>query len=355
MRFSRISKPMFLVILLLTVALVAYLLVVNGGVPKAGSCPLTKSSDLDFLKNDHGVPAIIFDTDFAADVDDVGALAILHAMADSGEADILGVMISSGNHYALRAVDTINTYYGRPAIPIGVTWAPAVSVDSKYTLELALDFPNDVEAAPNAVDLYRQILAEQPDNSVTIVTVGFLTNLQGLLASEPDEHSMLSGSELVAAKVAYLVSMGGHYPDSASHPDGREYNFALDAESTYAVIPNWPTPIVFSGFEIGRDIVTGAILYENSSADNPVRVAYELYNGGAGRSSWDLTAVHFAVRGLTNVWQLCGPGNNKIFPDGRNTWEPSTDHLHYYLVNALSKDQIKELLDDLLIQPPQGQ
>jgi hypothetical protein len=355
MRIFKSPKPVYFAVLLITLSLVVYLLVVSGDAAKTESCSLVEPSDLDFLANDQGGPAIIFDTDFAGDVDDVGALAILHAMADSGEVDILGVMISSGNHYSLRAVDTINTYYGRPDLPIGATWHPAASPTSSYTLELALDFPNDLESTPNAVALYRQILAEQPDNSVTIVTVGFLTNLQGLLASEPDEYSALGGSELVAAKVTKLVVMGGHYPDSAAHPDGREYNFELDAEATYAVIPNWPTPVVFSGFEIGWDIVTGASLQENTSPDNPVGVAYELYTGGAGRSSWDLTAVHFAVRGPTGVWQLCGPGYGRVYSDGSNRWESSTDHQHYYLLNDIPKDQIEELLDDLLIQPPQGQ
>ena len=306
------------------------------------------------LENDQAIPTIIFDTDFAGDVDDVGALAILHAMADAGEVEILGVMISTGEHYAPRAVDTVNTYYGRPDIPISATWAPAVSIDSNYTADLALDFPNDLQAAPNAVDLYRQILAERPDNSVTIVSVGFLTNLQGLLASEADEHSDLGGPELIAAKVDKLVTMGGHYPDSAAHPDGREYNFELDAEATNMVVPDWPTPIVFSGFEIGEDIITGAILTKETPADNPVRVAYEIYTNGAGRSSWDLTAVHFAVRGLSDVWELSGPGNNVVFPDGRNEWDPTTDNQQYYLLNTLPKAQVEDLLDELLIQPPQG-
>ena len=354
-RSFKIPSPVYVAILLLAVSLAAYFWIVSRDDSKAELCSIADPSTLDFLAHTQGVSAIIFDTDFAEDVDDVGALAILHAMADSGEADILGVMISSGDYYALRAVDTVNTYYGRPDIPIGTTWEPAVSVDSNYTLELALDFPNDVEAAPNAIDLYRQLLAEQPDDSVTIVTVGFLTNLQGLLASESDEHSVLSGSELVAAKVAKLVVMGGHYPDSAAHPDDREYNFALDSEATYDVIPNWPTPIVFSGFEIGWDIVTGAILQEVASPDNPVRVAYDLFNGGVGRSSWDLTAVHFAVRGVADVWQLCGPGYNEVYPDGRNRWDSETDRAHFYLLNAKSKAEIKTVLDDLLIQPPQGQ
>ena len=354
MRLLKAPRPVWFV-LLLTMLLAASLLVVNRSTPKAESCTIADPSKLDFLANAQDVPAIILDTDFAADVDDVGALAILNAMADSGEADILGVMINSGDYYAPRAVDTINTYYGRPGIPVGATWDSPVSVTSKYTLALAVDFPNDLGVIPNAVDLYRQILAEQPGRSVTIVSIGFLTNLQGLLASEPDEYSVLDGSELVAAKVRELVVMGGQYPDSASHPDGKEYNFAMDAKATYAVIPNWPTPIVFSGYELGVDIVTGAILQEKTPPDNPVRTAYQLYNDGIGRSSWDLTAVYFAVRGLSDTWQLCGPGYNEVYPDGRNRWDPSTDHAHHYLLNAVSKTQIKALLDDLLTQPPQEQ
>ena len=62
---------------------------------------------------------IIFDTDMAGDVDDVGALAILHAMADQGEAEILAVGISSRNEDVGPCVDAINTWYGRPDIPIG--------------------------------------------------------------------------------------------------------------------------------------------------------------------------------------------------------------------------------------------
>jgi hypothetical protein len=149
--------------------------------------------------------------------------------------------------------------------------------------------------------------------------------------------------------------MGGHYPDSAAHPFGREYNFELDAEAANAVIGDRPTPIFFSGYEIGEDIITGATLDEMTATDNPVRVAYEIYTDGEGRSSWDLTAVHFAVRGLSDVWELSRPGNNVVFPDGRNEWDPTTDKQQFYLLNTLPKAQIEDLLDALLIQPPQGQ
>jgi hypothetical protein len=52
---------------------------------------------------------------------------------------------------------------------------------------LALKSAND---CPLAADLYRKILASQPDRSVTIVTTGYLNNLKALLESGPEAHSV---------------------------------------------------------------------------------------------------------------------------------------------------------------------
>ena len=144
--------------------------------------------------------------------------------------------------------------------------------------------------------------------------------------------------------------MGGHYPDSICRHGGKENNFELDAAAICAVIVNWPTPFVFSGFEIGWDVVTRANLLENTSPDNPVGVAYELFSGETGRNNWDLVAVHFAVPGPADVWQVCGPGYSRVYSDGRNRGDPSTDRHHYYLRNTMPKDQIEALLDNLLIR-----
>lgn len=302
--------------------------------------------------------SIIFDTDFSPDVDDVGALAILHAFADRDEADILGVVISSGDTYAARAVAAVNNYYGRPNIPIGITWNPTVATDSPYTRALALNFPNNLQGettpvVPNAVKVYRKLLAAQPDRSVTIVSVGFLNNLRDLLHSAPDDISERSGLELAKTKVARVVMMGGHYPDSASHPAGAEYNFVMDAESAYIVIGEWPTPIIFSGFELGMDIMTGATLQEQTPPDNPVRVAYKLYTGGDGRNSWDLVTVHYAVRGSADGYQLCVGGGNEVTRDGKNRWSTSvTTKQHAYLINTMPKERIENMIENLLVQTP---
>ena len=66
---------------------------------------------------------VIFDTDIGGDWDDMGALAVLHSLAGSGEAEILATMVSGGGHTATwgpACLDAVNTFYGRPDIPIGL-------------------------------------------------------------------------------------------------------------------------------------------------------------------------------------------------------------------------------------------
>ena len=60
---------------------------------------------------------IILDTDFGNDCDDAGALAILHQMAYSGEAEILATMYPMNDEWGAAAIDAVNTYYGKPNIP----------------------------------------------------------------------------------------------------------------------------------------------------------------------------------------------------------------------------------------------
>lgn len=63
--------------------------------------------------------SLIFDTDMAPDYDDVGALAVLHALADSGEARILATVSSNRLETTVPCIDVINTYFGREKIPLG--------------------------------------------------------------------------------------------------------------------------------------------------------------------------------------------------------------------------------------------
>lgn len=305
---------------------------------------------------------IILDVDMESDVDDVGALALLHALADLGEARILAVMVSAANPYSAPCADRINTYYGRGDLPIGnVRGEPiarptgpgqAVLRDSRYARQIAEEFPGSLASgneARDATDLYREILAAQPDRSVVIVTVGYKTNLRNLLDSDADRHSDLGGPDLVRRKVAKWVCMGGHFDRPRS-----EANLVWDSPASTDAIDRWPTPIVFSGWEIGAAILTGSKLADVSEA-SPVRRAYQLYRGRVGgtRESWDQSAVLLAVRGAGDHWSLSPPGRVQS-KDGISRFQPDPDGQHRYLIEKADPKKIAAELDELMARPPKA-
>jgi hypothetical protein len=308
---------------------------------------------------------VVVDTDLAADVDDVGALAVLHALADRGEAEILAAMVSSRNRHSVACLSALNTWYGRRDIPIGVVRGQVAGyprdsgreVESKYTEEVAKRFPPEVRSAKGAADavsLYRRTLAGQPDGGVVIVTLGFLTNLKNLLDSAADDVSPLDGEELVRRKVRLWACMGGKFPNGLFPDGGGEYNVGYDTFASVRAINDWPTPVVFSGFEIGARIKTGARL-RDLPEESPVRAAYRLFNGLEDRESWDQTAVVYAVRGVREYWTESAPGQNLMHarvPQGYNEWLAAPGGRHRHLLEKMPPRDLARLIEDLMLQPP---
>lgn len=311
------------------------------------------------------VPSIILDTDMGPDCDDAGALAVLHALVDNGEANLLGVVVSSTDGKgkaapALGFIDAVNTYYGRPDIPIGLwkgenaflfqaNYTGPVSADpAKYPHDLS----NDPDGVPDATCLYRAILAAQPDHSVTIVNIGFMNNLVNLLQSAAGKDSDLSGAALVEKKVAQLVQMGGQYPS------GREFNFYSqpnDKATARVAVESWPkaVPMTFTGYELGVHLLTGTGLKDVPDS-HPAQFAYQVVAGavGAAHSSWDLTAVLFGVRGASTYWDLESAGSNKVDMDGTNTWVATPDLEQAYLKQKADDSVVAGVLDQLMAQAP---
>lgn len=295
---------------------------------------------------------IILDTDIASDVDDVGAVAVLHALANRGEGKILAMGVCVDNPSSALCLNALNTYFNRPEIPLGVVNGSAVKDTSKYAKEIADKFPHDIDDVDDLLDaptLYRQVLARQPDGSVVFVSIGMLTNLRRLLESGPDEFSPLGGRDLVKQKVRAWVCMGGKFPK------GHEYNLIADGPAAEYTIRNWPTPIFFSGWEIGNAIMTGPGL-RKADARSPVRRAFELYNGLKPRSSYDQTAVLFAVRGLdgglADLWSLQSGGHLVVKQDGSDQWEASGDGRQSYLVQKAAPSTMARIIGDLMLEPP---
>lgn len=297
---------------------------------------------------------LLFDTDIGPDVDDVGTTAVLHALANRGEARILGMACCTSNEWGAACLDALNTYFGRPDLPVGTFKGSGFLPDSKYARNVAEEFPNDLRSgknAPDATALYRRLLTRAKDRSVVVCATGPLNNLARLLDSGPDETSRLSGLELVRRKVQHLSVMGGRYPE------GKEWNFEQDPAAAARVASAWPTPIVFSGFEIGVRVKTGARQEAEAPKESPVRRAYALYIGaGKDRESWDQTALLAAVRGGEAHWSVRSGGTVTIDPKtGFSRWTPAPDGKHSYLVERDPVESVKKVIDDLMLAVPGAQ
>jgi len=301
--------------------------------------------------------SIIFDTDMGPDYDDVGALTLLHAMADSGEVNILATVSSNKYTNSAPCIEIINRYFGRPDIPLG---APRVGVDvveqrfagrdDYWAVTLPKNYPHDTkrtEDAPNAVSVYRHILSNRPDTSVNIITTGFFTNLAALLQSPPDAYSDLDGTALVKKKVKRLISMAG------SFPQGREFNVCTDSTASVIVFTQWPTPITLSGFEIGVEILTGKRLVASDIANSPVKdvFAMGLSVDVDGRMSWDETAALVGVRGCRDYFDTV-KGRMIVDPSGSNTWEDDPNGSMEHLIWKMPKEKLARIIEDMMMHQP---
>ena len=301
--------------------------------------------------------SVIFDTDMGPDYDDVGAMALLHAMADSGEVKILATVSSNLYDKSVPCIEIINRYFGRPDIPLG---APRTGVNFTDSVRfgatgywpeiLPARYPHTIqraEDAPDAVSVYRQALSSQPDKSVRIISTGFFTNLAALLQSKPDEYSDLDGTELVKQKVSRLISMAGAFPQ------GWEFNVCSDSAASVIVFENWPTPITLSGFEIGETILTGKRLVASDITNSPVKDVFSM--GLAvdinGRSSWDETAVLVGVRGCRDYFDTV-KGRMIVAPSGHNTWEDDPNGTQEHLVWKMPKEDVTRIIEDMMMHQP---
>ena len=203
-----------------------------------------------------GIP-VIYETDMTLDVDDVGALAVLHGLQTENKVTILGVCYNEVHPLAPDVIDAINTYYHRGTIPIGIYRKDLLDPDPSdyFTSERNFDVDNMRHdpfdnIVADAVAVYKYLLRKQADSSVVIISVGFLNNLHDLI-KDPEGYS------LVKRKVKLLAVMGGLNNDG--------FNFVRHnlVEQTQYVIENWPGALVTT--HVGGDIITGETLTSTTS------------------------------------------------------------------------------------------
>ena len=313
---------------------------------------------------------LIFDTDIGNDCDDVLAMGVIHALQTRGECQLLAVTITKDHELAAPFTDAVNTFYGRGNIPIGVCRSGIANDAGKFNVLATQQdggqdrYPHDLRSgtdAPDAVAVLRETLASQPDGSVVIAQVGFSTNLANLLKSKPDDYSPLSGVELVKQKVALLSVMGGAFQqipgDKGALNDHKEYNIVNDIPAAQTLCSQWPTPIVWSGFEIGLNLPYPheSILQDyNYVEHHPLAEAYTIYIPPPhDRPTWDLTSVLYALRPNRGYFDLSPAGRVSVADDGLTTFEKTANGRDRYLIlRDDQKGRVIEALVQLSSQPP---
>lgn len=309
---------------------------------------------------------VIFETDMGNDVDDALAYDMLVKYAEQGKIELLGISSNKPSASSVEYIDLLNTWYGHPDIPIGhvvdgakcddaTDYAEAVNL---MTAPDGTPLFNRTHAADGSVrpsvELYRRLLAAQPDSSVTVVSVGFSTNLAQLLESQPDSVSPLSGHDLVAAKVARLITMAGNIQDE----DFNEYNVVRDIPAAKKVFEQWPGEIVTSPFELGIEVLYPGASIENdfnwAKPAHPVAEAYKAYLPMPyDRPTWDLTALLYAVEGADGYFTISNPGVMSINDNGGMKFtETPHGNRRYLMSDSTQRANIVKHFVELITSAP---
>jgi hypothetical protein len=315
------------------------------------------------------IPRIILDTDIGGDIDDVGALAVLHWLAANKECEILATISdSASDSFAIPCLDALNTWFGRSDIPLAMRKGEPLREEETYTRFLAAKYPwsRTAEQSPTAVELYRRILSDQPDHSVTVSVIGRLFNIYNLMSSPPDAISPLSGMELINQKVKEFALMAGEFP-TRRHADGPENNLTGELNGvpvSPSVIEGLRRPIVFCGFEIGSAIRTGKTL-QPFIGQSPVADGYQWFfqhppswakrkpqDQIAPHASFDQATVLYAVRGLKDYWKLQRGGHCHVFDDQYNEWRTTEAKEHAYLLKQKPPAEIAKIISVMMESLP---
>ena len=291
-----------------------------------------------------GVPLVIYDTDIGSSADDLFALEMLYRYEDEGRCRLLGVMVDREGERNAAFADVMNTYFGHGDVPVGLVRdgikEPKVWIDYAHVAgtkdgvgqPMFRHSIADYSSLPDGWRLYRRLLAAQPDHSVSIVSVGFVTCLAQLLQSAPDSYSSLSGVELVRQKVKCIYLQGGVFSE-AEEPD---FNFAQSLTFAKTFFQKWPQEVdmVFSPMEAGRDVeyTPEQVIADVSWTDaHPIKQVYMQCDCNTGQRMWDVMPVVQAVEGDA-LFSLSGRGTVTLTDQAETIFTPSaTGNCRYQL------------------------
>jgi len=241
-------------------------------------------------------PKIILDTDIArvsaegisaSDIDDLGALTILNALAAQGFCETLAVVTSTRSDTVAGMIDAVNTTFGHPDVPIGIKGGneDLIVDQNSYARVLTQKFTHDQTSAgaPAAQDLLRSLLVDTPtDETVIYIHADILAHWEylcfdALWESSADEHSDLSGKELVNLKVDEIVSYLPCLPNNGVSENCPPW--ADNPTSNAPALANWLAD--YRGMVTGNTAAPAEVHVPTnlltSSAEDPITLAFSYY------------------------------------------------------------------------------
>ena len=283
---------------------------------------------------------MFIDTDIGSDCDDAGALQVVHTLCSRGFSELIGVTHCTSSVFGLPTISAVNRANKRE-VPLGTTRRSGF-LDSdncmRYTRDVARLFDHEFKDGapqPDARDVFRRTLENQPDGSVTVLSTGPMNNLADYLG-----EAYLAG--LIQRKVVRLVSMAGRFDCETP-----EWNVQMDIPAAQTVLDRWPTPVVMCGWECGKGVITGGVLAERPN--HPVREAYRLWTGGTFlRDSYDLVTALYAVAGESEWVGTSRSGNILVDSSGITRFSPDPNGTRRYTILIASKEELAEHLNSLL-------
>lgn len=196
---------------------------------------------------------IIIDTDPGQD----DAAAIMLALASPQELDVLGITVVAGNvPLALTSRNTrvvcelldridVKIYEGVDR-PMRRKLVTAEHVHGKTGLDGA-DLPEPTMAVEkqHAVDFIIETLRREPAGSVTLCTLGPLSNIGLALERAPD----------IAPRIREIVMMGGGYFEGGNITPAAEFNIYVDPHAAELVFRSG-VPLVMMPLDVTHQLMT---------------------------------------------------------------------------------------------------
>jgi purine nucleosidase len=196
---------------------------------------------------------IIIDTDPGQD----DAAAIMLALASPEDLEVVGITTVAGNvplRLTSRNARIICELSGRPDIkvfagaekPLKRTLVTAEHVHGSTGLDgTELAEPTMPLQDMHAVDFIIETVRREPEKTITLCTLGALTNIALALQKAPD----------IAARVKQLVMMGGGFFEGGNITPAAEFNIYVDPDAADIVFTSG-MPIVMMPLDVTHKVLT---------------------------------------------------------------------------------------------------